>query len=702
MKRRVALHEDMTAPGTGRMRAWGLALGVFLLALLPRVLHLAVIITPDERRWVERSVKFLGSLLLGDLAGTFQTGHPGVTTMWMGAGGLWAKHILQQEHVTLLDYLGQVTTRPSVTPEFLLPARLPTAILTALAVGLVYLLLRRLFNNTAALLGAVILALDPFYLAHSRVIHHDALATTFSVIALIGFLGYVWRCQGVLWLIGSGIAAGLALLSKGSALFLLPFVGLVLLWAFWADLRSLPGSWRAAAVGRIGVGLFWLGIVALVFVAVWPAMWVQPIDTFVGMFDKAVGYAQEAHSKGNYFLGRPVEDPGFLFYPLVILFRTTPLSLLGLALFVVQLVLYARRFGVCALFENRGGQVQTALLAYVLLFTLFMGFGSKKFDRYLLSVFPVIDILSGIAIAQAGRWLTGREELRSTATALITGAVLLMQGLASLPQHPYYLSAYNALAGGPWLAQKVLLVGWGEGLEEAAAYLNRKPRAAALEVSLFYYNDFQTFFKGAGTKLVDDNPYNPVPWAGSDYVVFYINQVQRQIPDEATVDFFASLPAEFRFERNGIPYVQVYRTPDHIPAELLPGTAVAGRASWDGLELLSYHVAAAEAGSHLVELDLYWRARTSLQADYQAELQLVDDGGRVVESGGGRLYSEGQSTAAWPPGKVVYTPFRLPLAQDLAPGEYLVRVASVLPVTDEGLSDGAAAEPVVLGPFHVE
>ena len=44
-------------------------------------------------------------------------------------------------------------------------------------------------RSSPALLAAVLLALDPFYLAHSRVIHHDALATTFSIIALVAFLG---------------------------------------------------------------------------------------------------------------------------------------------------------------------------------------------------------------------------------------------------------------------------------------------------------------------------------------------------------------------------------------------------------------------------------------------------------------------------------------------------------------------------------
>ena len=37
-----------------------------------------------------------------------------------------------------------------------------------------------------------------------------------------------------------------------------------------------------------------------------------------------------AHATGTFFLGRDVADPGWLFYPLVILFRSDPFLLVGL------------------------------------------------------------------------------------------------------------------------------------------------------------------------------------------------------------------------------------------------------------------------------------------------------------------------------------------------------------------------------------
>jgi hypothetical protein len=63
---------------------------LFWLALVPRALDLNTFLTPDERRWVDRSIRFLLGLLDGDLQRT-AAGHPGVTTMWTAAIALTTK-----------------------------------------------------------------------------------------------------------------------------------------------------------------------------------------------------------------------------------------------------------------------------------------------------------------------------------------------------------------------------------------------------------------------------------------------------------------------------------------------------------------------------------------------------------------------------------------------------------------------------------
>ncbi len=51
--------------------------------------------------------------------------------------------------------------------------------------------------------------------------------------------------------------------------------------------------------------------------------------------------------------------------------------------------------------------------------------------------------------------------------------VLLSANLAWY--HPYYLSYYNPLLGGGAVAQRTLLIGWGEGMDQAGAWLREQP-----------------------------------------------------------------------------------------------------------------------------------------------------------------------------------------------------------------------------------
>ena len=60
---------------------------LFLAALLPRIAKLDTFVTPDERRWLQRSANFLYALDRRDYISTYQAGHPGVTVMWAGTAG---------------------------------------------------------------------------------------------------------------------------------------------------------------------------------------------------------------------------------------------------------------------------------------------------------------------------------------------------------------------------------------------------------------------------------------------------------------------------------------------------------------------------------------------------------------------------------------------------------------------------------------
>ena len=171
-----------------------------LLALSFRLFGLTVFLTADEpRSWYGRSIIFLDSLLRGDWANTAPGGTvpyiegvslspaPGVTTMWTGGLGIVLAYLRQGAPTTLAQFVAVIPFDP-LDPAMLFWLRLPGVLVAVLAIGLTYWWSRPLLGRWGAVLAAGLLALDPFYLALSRVLGHDALVATFMWLSLLAFL----------------------------------------------------------------------------------------------------------------------------------------------------------------------------------------------------------------------------------------------------------------------------------------------------------------------------------------------------------------------------------------------------------------------------------------------------------------------------------------------------------------------------------
>jgi hypothetical protein len=237
-----------------RVRAWKLTgaidayapLFLFVIALVPRLLALDAFLTPDEFLWVGRSRDFLVGILSRDWSATLQTGHPGVTTMWTGSLAILYKYLTRPSLAPgdLLTFARQVSNEP-IDANYVAALRFPTVILASLTVVAFYWLTARLLNRHTALIAACLLALNPFYIAHSRLLHHDALATTFMTLSLLPMIGYWLGGWGRRWLLASGVMAGLAFLSKSSATFLMPFCASV-------GVGACVLAWRRGGTHRLG------------------------------------------------------------------------------------------------------------------------------------------------------------------------------------------------------------------------------------------------------------------------------------------------------------------------------------------------------------------------------------------------------------------------------------------------------------------
>ncbi len=562
------------------VRSWKLevciVLVLFILALLPRVWNLNAFITWDEPMWTYRSIRFLTALRRMDFGGTFLVGHPGVITMWSGATGISIQRLLDPGTAADFAWLSGLSTLDLRDTEalrelahFLPAAKLPAAVLHAACIVGIYLLARKLFDPKAALLAALLLALDPFHLALSRVLHIDALAADFMLLSVLSLLVHFAErrspelVRGVspvasvckleapnklgspnhpcLYLLLSGIFAALAALSKSYALFLAPFAGLLLAAAYLAKERNL----RQAIPPLLGSFATWCLTAALIFFLLWPAMWVDPLGTIRSVLDTAFGFAATAHATSDFFLGKSVADPGLWFYPVALAFRTTPLVLLGLAV-ALPLLFTGRKT------QKRGNLA--AILAYACLFTILMTLGAKKFDRYMLPVILALDIVAAWGLVELGKLEVGSWKLEVGSWKLVIGhwliILFLLQAGHVVSYHPHYLAYYNPLVGGLSKAVQVLPVGWGEGMDLAARYLNQKEDAPDLRVATGGIPGFASLFKGQTEGLMEHN------LATADYAVLYISDVQQNSPGAAAL--YGQQQPEHVVNIHGVDYAWIY------------------------------------------------------------------------------------------------------------------------------------------------
>jgi hypothetical protein len=413
------------------------------------------------------------------------------------------------------------------------------AVFTWLACLLVYMLLRRLYSPDVALLAAPLVALDPFFLAHSRLAHLDAVLASGMLISILSLLLFLQSTQKR-WLILSGLAAGLATAEKSPGWFTYPLASVLLLYAAHKRGFSSPYTLYRVAVS----GLLWAAAALGAFLLLWPALWVTPFSTLSKVFGQAFLYSEAAHEDVHFFFGQVQRNLGPAFYLIVLLFRLSPLALGGLL------------GGIWALTKRAARESLLPWSIFALAYLILMSVSPKKGDRYLLPAFLAIDVLASLSLAAGVAWAAQRRPRWYVRAKWIPpGAILALQLAILLPLTPYYLAYYNWLAGGPRVAARTLDIGLGEGLDRVAAYLNGKPDSSSLHVATGYREAFAPQFNGQATSLSYATLYN------SDYVVFYINQLQRQLGWSKFQACCAHRTPEYVARINGIEYAQVYAQP---------------------------------------------------------------------------------------------------------------------------------------------
>ncbi|MGC8878059.1 MAG: glycosyltransferase family 39 protein [Anaerolineae bacterium] len=559
-----------------------LGLVVFLLALLPRALDLDVFVGPDESSWVRRSDHFAEALRSGNLAATYQSGHPGVTLLWMElpVSGGTNDGTVSTEATEETEDEGRT---PAVEMGTLATKRRLAALAHACSVALTVLLVRKLFNSEVAWMAGCLLAFDPFLLTESRAVRSEGMVTSFATLSLLALLWFVQERH--LWLAGlTGVLTGLALLSKVSAVALLPVVALGLLITLPLSPAMLHAPrWRSRLTALLILGMALIATVILL----WPALWVAPLEVMRQMGAYIGLRAVEGGGGGSYsfFLGQvqPTRALSPLFYPLVLLYRTGPwqwAGLIGLAAVAWRAHRWTRRWTWNV----------AIMLAFLAAYLALISLSGLKFDRYVMPMLPVLDVMAALGLSMTWCWIAGTRLRQQLWGVLAAIAVFVTQVALALPHHPYYHTYYNPLLGGIRQAVHVLPVGTGyEGVEKVAAYLNNLPQPEQLRLATAVSGKLKPLFKGQTIAMDAQDGH----WFLADYTFLYISQVQRGKHDAELVAYLQQHKLlAYSFQLAGLDYGWVYRGPG---AQYYGGdTKLEGRAMLHAFDLSTNQIQAGE------------------------------------------------------------------------------------------------------------
>jgi len=514
--------------------------------------HLAKFETADERYWMYEDPQngrihaYWKAISEKKWEGTYINDKPGVSLAYISGSALFFKDKPAQNLFT--DSSLERIYNPQETERVHFFFRLPLLIFNGLFCFVLFWLIGKFTRNQwIALWSTIFILLSPILLGISQIVNPDSLLWSFSAGTIFAFFSYL-KTRERKFIFLSALFLGFSLLSKYSAVILIPFLLAVILIDIFSEqfrgkniapseIRAMLGAYLTMIIGAI-----------LVFSLFLPAVFVTPgylYDAFLGLngFQCIIlvsgviisglfldGVAFE--NKAFFWIAEKVKrlagvSPGvfyvsfFLFFIFILctwafdteygaefmknisfdlekssIFTHKPLpvriilEMMPVVFSLTPLTLFALLFilGKASIKKIAYEKIFFSLLFFLLAFYSAVLLQNLLVTiRYSIMLYPLILLLSGMGIWELFSW----KRLEKINKIWITLGILFISFWSLWETKPFYFNYTSDF----FPKNRIITDAWGYGGYEVAQYLNGLPNAQNLLIWTDY-NGYCPFFKG--------------------------------------------------------------------------------------------------------------------------------------------------------------------------------------------------------------
>ena len=344
--------------------------------------------------------------------------------------------------------------------QMLFLSRLANLVLGGLLVALVGCWSYRLWGGHAPIVAMGLTSFEPNLIAHSCLVTADLGVTLFIFLAIYFLWEYLNSPKW--WLLAAtGIATGMALVSKFVAILLIPMIGLILasfllLTNEQSALLPLWDSPKPRKIFQAATALLLIVLLASCMIPI--AYFFQGWEPWFFGLQRLLSLARGGQSA--FFLGEHSYQGWWSYFIVAFLMKTPVGSLMLIA---------------GSIFFYRAGRALDRRKAVFLLtpvLVILLATSQSKTNiglRHILPVYPFLFVL-------ASRLATVRFRRRWLAVFLVN-APLLMTAISSFRIAPHQLAYFNELVGGPDQGYRYLSdsnLDWGQDLKGVKAYMEKE------------------------------------------------------------------------------------------------------------------------------------------------------------------------------------------------------------------------------------